>query len=57
METKFTTGYLYDEFSSQTKTGEEDFLNDTTFTESIIGVEANLVYMNVDIIMQVVLER
>ena len=40
------TGYVYDEFGNLIKSGEEDFINDMTYTGSIFDCETELQYMN-----------
>jgi RHS repeat-associated protein len=40
------SGYVYDEFGNQIKTGDEDFLNDATYTGAIYDSETELQYMN-----------
>ena len=40
------SGYIYDEFGNQKKTGDTDFINDATYTGAIFDQETNLVYMN-----------
>jgi len=40
------TGYIYDEFGNQIKTGDEDFLNEATYTGAIFDPETELTYMN-----------
>ena len=39
-------GYDYDEFGNTEQKGEEDFLNDITFTSSVADTSSNLQYMN-----------
>jgi len=41
-----TTGYAYDEFGNQTRTGAADFLNEVTFTGSVSDTASGLQYMN-----------
>ena len=41
-----TTGYVYDEYGNQIKTGDEDFINEATYTGSIYDEESELYYMN-----------
>ncbi len=41
-----TTGYVYDEFGNQIKTGEVNFLNEATYTGHVYDEESNLYYMN-----------
>jgi len=41
-----TTGYTYDEFGNQTRTGAADFLNEVTFTGSVSDTASGLQYMN-----------
>ena len=40
------SGYVYDEFGNQIKTGELDFLNEATYTGAIYDSETELMYMN-----------
>ena len=40
------TGYVYDEFGNQIKTGDKDFLNEAAYTGAIFDEESGLHYMN-----------
>jgi len=40
------TGYIYDEFGNQVKSGDLGFINEMTYTGAIYDAETNLVYMN-----------
>ena len=42
----FATGYVYDEYGNQIKTGEKDFLNEATYTGAIYDEESDLYFLN-----------